>query len=50
MRVFRFQHARGAAATFFPVHVIVTPSLKDRAYCKAGMPEYQNVEKNSQTR
>ena len=24
---------------------IVKPNLEDRAYCKAGMPDYQNVEK-----
>ena len=23
---------------------LVKPSLEDRAYCMAGMPEYQNVE------
>ena len=33
-----------AAATFFPVTAIVKPILEDRAYRKAGMPDYQNVE------
>ena len=33
-----------AAATFFPMSAIVKPILEDRAYCKAGMPDYQNVE------
>ena len=44
MRLFRFQHARGAAATFFPVDVIVKPILKHRAYRKACMPDHQNME------
>ena len=33
-----------AAATFFPMSAIVKPMLEDRAYRKAGMPDYQNVE------
>ena len=33
-----------AAATFFPMSAIVKPNLEDRAYRKAGMPNYQNVE------
>ena len=35
-----------AAATFFPMSAIVKPNLEleDRAYRKAGMPDYQNVE------
>ena len=33
------------AATFFPMSAIVKPMLEDRAYRKAGMPDYQNVEK-----
>ena len=33
-----------AAATFFPISAIVKPILEDRAYRKAGMPDYQNVE------
>ena len=27
------------------IYYNVKPSLKDRAYCKAGMPDYQNVGK-----
>ena len=35
-----------SAATFFPMSAIaiVKPMLEDRAYRKAGMPDYQNVE------
>ena len=33
------------AATFFPMSAIVRPILEDRAYRKAGMPDYQNVKK-----
>ena len=44
MRLFGFQHARGTAATFFPVHVIVKPILKHRVDRKACMPDYQNME------
>ena len=34
------------AATFFPMSAIaiVKPILEDRAYRKAGMPDYQKVE------
>ena len=32
------------AATFFPMSAIVKPMLEERAYRKAGMPDYQNVE------
>ena len=45
MSLFRFQQAHGAAATFFPVHVIVKPILKHRVDRKACMPDYQNMEK-----
>ena len=34
-----------AAAKSCSIYCNVKPSLKDRAYCKAGMPDYQNVEK-----
>ena len=27
----------------FPVHAILKPSLKDRAYSKASVPDYQHV-------
>ena len=43
-RLFRGQHPRGGAATFFPMSAIVKPNLEDRAYRKAGMPDYRNVE------
>ena len=45
-RLFRGQHPRGGAATFFPMSAIaiVKPNLEDRAYRKAGVPNYQNVE------
>ena len=33
-----------AVATFFPMSAIVKPILEDRAYRKAGMPDYQNME------
>ena len=33
------------AAESCSIYYSVKPSLKDRAYCKAGMPDYQNVEK-----
>ena len=32
------------AATFY-MSAIVKPILEGRAHCKAGMPDYQNVEK-----
>ena len=30
-------------AIFIPTSAIVTPNLEDRAYCKAGMPDYRNM-------
>ena len=37
---FRGQHPRA-----HPMSAIVKPILEDRAYRKAGMPDYQNVKK-----
>ena len=45
MRLFRFQGSRGGHLLPHDPIALVKPSLKDRAYCMAGMPDYQNVEK-----
>ena len=40
MRLFRFQHSRFSMSAI----AIVKPNLEDRAYRKAGMPDYQNYQ------
>ena len=45
MRLFRFQHPRGGHLLPHEPITIVKPILKDRAYCKASMPDYQNLRK-----
>ena len=45
MRLFRFQHARGAAATFFPMSAIVKPILLNRADSRASVSNCKNVKK-----
>ena len=45
MRLFRFQHPRGGHLLPHEPIAIVKPILENQAYCKAGMPNYQNVEK-----
>ena len=37
-------HPTAGAAESSSIYYNVKLSLKDRAYCKAGMPDYQNVE------
>ena len=37
------KHPAAGAAESCWIYYNVKPSLKDRAYCKAGMPDYQNV-------
>ena len=39
------KHPAAGAAERCSIYYYVKPSLKDRAYCKARMPDYQNVEK-----
>ena len=39
------KHPAAGAAESCSIYYNVKPSLKDQAYCKAGMPDYQNVEK-----
>ena len=45
MRLFRLQRSRGGNLLHHVPIALVKPSLKDGAYYKAGMPDYQNVEK-----
>ena len=39
------KHSAAGAADSCSVYYNVKPSLEDWAYCKARMPDYQNVEK-----
>ena len=39
------KHPPAGAAGSCSIYYKEKPSLKDQAYCKVGMPDYQNVEK-----
>ena len=39
------KHPAAGADESCSIYYSLKPSLKDRAYCKAGMPDHQNVEK-----